>query len=105
MQIKKNRNRSRLSGGTNQHRRRRLRVELLEHRRLLSANGLPTLDSIADVILDEEIKKWSDMSLGMSKLAEINPFAHLKRELPKILVSFEVPRRPEHALAFAMVRC
>ena len=62
-------------------------------------------DDFFHLILDEELKKWSDMSLGMSKLAEINPFAHLKRELPKIVVSFEVPRRPEHALAFAMVRC
>ena len=62
-------------------------------------------DNFFDVIHDEELKKWSEMRLGISKLAEINPFAHLKRELPKILASFEVPRRPKHALAFAMVRC
>ena len=55
-------------------------------------------------ILDEGIAELSEMRLGTAKLAQIHPVAHLKLELPKILSSFEVPRRPEHALAFAMVR-
>ena len=54
-------------------------------------------------ILEEEIKRLSKLSLAPANLAKIHPFAFLKLELPKILANFEAPRRPEHALAFAMV--
>ena len=54
-------------------------------------------------ILEEGIKQLSKLSLAPANLAKIHPFAFLKLELPKILANFEAPRRPEHALAFAMV--
>ena len=55
-------------------------------------------------ILDEGIEQLSNcFSLAPANLAKIHPFAFLKLELPKILANFEVARRPEHALAFAMV--
>jgi hypothetical protein len=54
-------------------------------------------------ILDEEIQELSELSLAPANLAKIHPFAFLKLQLPKILANFEVARRPEHALAFAMV--
>ena len=60
-------------------------------------------DEFFTCILDEGIKQLSELSLAPADLAKIHPFAFLKLKLPKILAHFEVARRPEHALAFAMV--